>query len=299
MANSNHQQRGFSPLSGNTIYRTLCFYTPPRDGTDPEYIAETGTIPGKRNYRHHEEIVPISDIRGQEGSFKIDQHSFAALPGAFTLTIDFNIAERILEDYLPWVERFLLQFIPDSVKATVFDYTLRKASRVKTSQRQVHKIHIDQSPTGAMGRVRRHLSYEDATSIENGESHFRIINVWKPIFGTVTDHPMTFAEFRSLQAADLVPVRQVYTDYVGETYAVRHREGQIFRYWSYMTPNDILLLQCFDSQEQQRVHPRALKHAQCAHGSFRMEEEGETYTRESIEVRCLIVMKRSTRAENV
>ncbi|KAI1159328.1 hypothetical protein F5B18DRAFT_33278 [Nemania serpens] len=285
MANSTHHE--------NTICRSVCFYAPPADGADPEYIAETTTIPGKRNYPHQKAVVPITDIRGQEDSFTLDQHSFAALPGAFSLAVDFNSARDIAGAYLPWLENFLVAFLPDAAHATVFDYVLRKASAAKTSHRQVHKIHIDQSPAGALGRARRHLSDEHRAAIESGEADFRIVNVWKPLFHPASDHPLAFAEFRSLRADDLVPVRQVYEGYVGETYAVRHREGQIFRYWSGMTPNDMLLLQCFDSREQPRevVAAGGLKHCQCAHGCFRLQED-EPCTRESIEVRCLVVMNK-------
>ncbi|KAI1203684.1 hypothetical protein F5X97DRAFT_330278 [Nemania serpens] len=287
MANSTEHEK--------TICRTVCFYAPPKDGADPEYIAETMTIPGKRNYPHRKAVAPITDIRGQEDNFTLDQHSFAALPGAFSLAaVDFNNAQAVAQEYLPWVENFLLEFLPDAAHATVFDYVLRKSSAVKTSNRQVHKIHIDQSPAGAFGRARRHLSHEYKTAIDNGEVDFRIINVWKPLFNPVSDHPLAFAEFRSLQANDLVPVRQIYEGYVGETYAVRYREGQTFRYWSGMTPSDMLLLQCFDSQEQpaEVVASGGLNHSQCAHGCFQLKEEDEPCTRESIEVRCLVVMNK-------
>ncbi len=180
-----------------------------------------------------------------------------------------------------------------SISVTVFNYTQRKASATKTPCRQVHKIHIDQSSRGVFLRAWRHLPAEDIAAIENGEAHFRIINVWKPIFRPVKDYPITVAEFRSLRAADLVPVRQVSSDYVGETYAVKHRDGQMFRYWSDMKPCDVFLIQCFDSQKQSSEGGAydGLDHAQCAHGTFRLAEEGEEpCTRESIEVRCLVVV---------
>lgn len=278
----------------NTIYRTLCFYTPPPDGAEPEYIAETTTAPGKRNYPHLKAVVPITDIRGQEATFTLDQHSFAALPGAFNLSIDFTNAREIVGAYLPWVKSFLTNLLPDAAHVTVFDYSLRKASAVKTAQRQVNKIHIDQSPAGAWGRARRHLPAEYKTAIENDEVHFRIINVWKPVFHPVSDYSLAFAEFRSLQREDLVPVPQIYEGYVGETYAVRYRVGQVFRWWSGMTPKDVLLLQCFDNREQPEevLASGGLRYCQCAHGCFRLREEDEPCTRESIEVRCLVVMNK-------
>ncbi|KAI1273549.1 hypothetical protein F5Y07DRAFT_411260 [Xylaria sp. FL0933] len=274
------------------LRRTLCFYSPPPDGSDPECIEGASDVPGRRNYPHREEVVRITDIRGHEKSFTLDEHSFTALPGVFDPKVDFSETAEITGKYLPWVKDVILQQVPHSVRVTVFNYTIRKASDTKTANRQIHKIHIDQSPKGAFLRARRHLPADDIADIENGKAQFRIINVWKPIFRPVKDHPITFAEFRSLRAADLVPVRQVSSDYVGETYVIRHRDGQRFRYWSNMTPDDVLLIQCFDSQEQslEKGACDGLRYAQCAHGSFRLAEEDESCTRESIEVRCLVVI---------
>ncbi|KAJ3563175.1 hypothetical protein NPX13_g8292 [Xylaria arbuscula] len=140
---------------------------------------------------------------------------------------------------------------------------------------------MDQSPKGAFLRAPRHLPAEHVAAIENGQAYFRIINVWKPVFRTVKDHPIAFAEVRSLQAADLVPVRQLASDYVGETYAVKYRDGQRFRYWSDMSPNDAVLIQCFDSRAKNSGDGAGdgLNYVQCAHGSFQLaeEEKDETY----------------------
>ncbi|KAK5625094.1 hypothetical protein RRF57_000810 [Xylaria bambusicola] len=276
------------------LRRILCFYDPPLDGSDPEYVEGTGEESGRRNYPHRKERVSIMDIRGHENNFTLDEHSFAALPGIFDRDINFTVPTAITEKYLPWVQELILQHIPHSVSVTIFNWLLRKASAMKTPSRQVHKIHIDQSPKGAFLRAYRHLPADQVAAIENGRAYFRIINVWKPIFRTVRDHPITFAESRSLRAADLVPVRQVSSDYVGETYAVKYSDEQRFRYWSDMKPEDVVLIQCFDSREQSQedgVHDR-LKYTQCAHGSFQLaeEEQDETCTRESIEVRCLVVV---------
>ncbi|KAI0433133.1 hypothetical protein F5Y09DRAFT_299734 [Xylaria sp. FL1042] len=286
MTNSSQQPKD------TALCRTLCFYSAPPDGSDPEYIEGASEALGRRNYPHREESVWITDIRGHEESFTLDEHSFTALPGVFNLSIDFLKPADITEKYLPWVKDLILQQIPRSVRVTIFDYTIRKASKTKTANRQVHKIHIDQSPKGAFLRARRHLPAKDTVAIEKGEAQFLIINVWRPIFRPVNDHPMTVAEFRSLRTVDLVPVRQVSPDYVGETYVIKHRDGQRFRYWSDMTPDDVLLIQCFDSREQSLEDGACdgLRHAQCAHGSFRLAEEDEPCTRESIEVRCLIVI---------
>lgn len=184
-----------------------------------------------------------------------------------------------------------MENVPAAKQAVIFDYTVRRASLDKTPSRQVNKIHIDQSPKGAFGRARRHLDPVCVESIDCGDLAFRIVNLWKPIERPVKDHPLTFAECGSLMSKDLVPVPQLYPAYTGETYAVKYGGHQRFWFWSDMEPEDVLLLQCFDSHSRGQPDGR-LQHAQCAHGSFELREDGsETFHRSSIEVRCLVVTK--------
>ncbi|KAK3307294.1 uncharacterized protein B0T15DRAFT_395473, partial [Chaetomium strumarium] len=261
-------------------------------------------------HAHHRAVVPIRDIRGRECDFTLRTHSFAALPGVFCTTpslsttsgdrhaTDFDDPLQVSARYIPRVKALLLNQLPGATDVAVFDHTVRKASATKTPARQVRKIHIDQSPRGALGRARRHLDQQTASMLESGAIRFSIINVWKSIRGTVTDHPLTFADCRSLRQSDLVPVRQIYPDYVGETYALKHRSTQEFWYWSNMGEADVLLLQCFDSLERDEADgvdedgDDGLAYAQCAHGSFELNEvtgEAEKHERESIEVRCLVI----------
>lgn len=133
-------------------------------------------------------------------------------------------------NYIPHVKSLLLGQLPGATEVVVFDHTVRKTSATKNPARQVRKIHIDQSPEGALRRARRHLDQQTAALIESGAKRFSIINVWKSIKGTVTDHPLTFADCRSFCESDLVPIRQIYPDYVGETYTLKSRSTQVFWY---------------------------------------------------------------------
>lgn len=289
MENS-HEERDPETL----LARPLCFYTPPEDGSSPEYLAETPLHPGQRNYPHSRALMTISDIRGREEDFHLAKHSFAALPGAVDeLMIDFEREEEVSQKYLPWVENLLMRQVPGAAKVVIFDHCLRKASATKTPHRQVHKIHIDQSPKGAFSRAVKHLPEEDLRALSAGKMSFKIINVWKPVKRRVSDHPLTFVDFESLAADDLVPVRQVYPTYVGETYAVKHNPDHRFYYWSDMETTDVLLLQCFDSTRREANDGKP-SYVQCAHGSFELAELDEPYNRESIEVRCIVLINSSS-----
>ncbi|EJT77007.1 hypothetical protein GGTG_06921 [Gaeumannomyces tritici R3-111a-1] len=270
-------------MSSTSLTWTLCFYSEPANMSGPEYIAETQTLPGTRNYEHNRVKVPIWDIRGEEHKFNLDEHSFLALPQAFSPGAEFEGDEGMARSYLPWVRDLVLKTVAGSTGVFIFDHTVRRASAAKSPRRQVRKMHVDQSPGGALGRARRHLPASERAAVESGCVRFRIVNVWRPLGpGEVADHPLVFADCRTVAQEDLVPVRQVYPDYVGETYAVRHGPGQRYHYWSRMGPRDVLLLQCFDSSRSGGGDRGA--GGQCANGSFELHEPlEEPCLRESIE----------------
>ncbi|KAK7993116.1 methyltransferase [Apiospora marii] len=210
------------------LLRTLHFYSESEGGQDPAYIAETAQIPGKRNYEHNPVKVLIKDYQGLESEFSLDVHSFALEPDSYHAGVeegvDFGQDADIEAKYLPFVERLIMRHVPGAEKVVFFDHTVRRARGTKLPWNHVKKTHVDQSPKGAIGRAQRHLEKEDWETISNGQKRFRIINVWKPLV-PVLGHPLAFADTRTLLEDDLVRVRHVYPDYVGETLAVRHRDG--------------------------------------------------------------------------
>lgn len=62
-----------------TLVRTLCFFSPPPDGSKPFNITQDLQKDGSRNYLHHQTDVNISDIRGHETDFCLAVHGFAAI----------------------------------------------------------------------------------------------------------------------------------------------------------------------------------------------------------------------------
>jgi hypothetical protein len=56
-----------------------------------------------------------------------------------------------------------------------------------------------------------------------------------------------------------------------------------------MEPGDVVLLQCFDSKPLTN-NGAGMRHAQCVHGSFELNDGGEErFERTSIEVRCIVL----------
>lgn len=109
----------------------------------------------------------------------------------------------------------------------------------------------------------------------------QIINVWRPIRTIVRD-PLAVAEANSVPDSDLVPTALIYPNRRGETYAVRHNESHKWFYKRGLTPEEVLLIKCFDS----KVDGRARR---VPHTAFVDETvSDDAPPRESIEVRCLV-----------
>jgi hypothetical protein len=276
-------------LTGGDVVATLHFYNPPQDESEPVFYVTDSSGAGIKNYGHDPKQVLVRDLRHKEGKFSLHLHSFAAFSGTPTDGIDFSDQGDVEQRYGPVVEELILRHLPGSTKVVIFDMTIRKAGPDEVLRRPVRKVHVDQSPSGAYHRARRHLPKVDADQVGAGKLRLRIVNVWKPLIGPVMDYPLAMAESLTVKDHDLIPVKHMYPHAIGETYAVKFSPEQRFWYWSNMTTNEYLMLQCFDS----RPHLDDLTLAQnprCAHASFNPAcTERPGCSRQSIEVRCLVL----------
>ena len=168
-------------------------------------------------------------------------------------------------------------------------------------------------PASAAARVRRHLGAE-ADKLLQGR--YQIINVWRPIGHAAEDYPLAVIDWRTTSPEDFVPVDLLYParkdgddddrgkavlatgdprstegyEAKGETYAVRHAPGHKFWYAQGMTPDEVLLLKCFDSRSKTVTGKGEVAHG-TPHTAFIDPNTPEgAKGRESIEVRCLVFM---------
>jgi hypothetical protein len=167
----------------------------------------------------------------------------------------------------------------------IFDHTIRrqppatpgtKPEETRTLRGPVQRVHIDQSYTAALSRVPHHLPSE-ADSLLKGR--VQIINVWRPI-KTVTRDPLTIAEASSVSEEDLVPTPLIYPTRKGETFQVRFNSRQQWFYKDSLTPQEVLLIKCFDTKLDGRAR-------RVPHSAF-VDPLGKGHVRESIEVRALV-----------
>ena len=261
------------------VTATLNFFSPPEDHSRPFQYVETPPegVP-KQNYSAPMHAVPIADIRGSEPAWNLDVHGFEALSSVPSSSeIDFDSDDSVREKYYPEVESMLLQHVPGGAsRVHIFDHTIRRTAP-SAPRAPVTRVHIDQTPSSALGRVSLHLPPAEAEELLKGR--VRIINVWRPLNGAVESFPLAFADSSSVSDEALAGIELRYPDRSGETAGVKRTEGQRWFYWSGVDNDERLLLQCFDTEKGARV----------PHSAFvdpRTKEDAKG--RESIEVRALV-----------
>lgn len=266
------------PVPRGPVQSTLVFYAPPKDGSSPFNYVETPPegMP-QRNYSEDKHDVSINDIRGREFDFDMNKNAFGTISGVKSEISydDWNDDERVKNVYYPEVEKLVLDKVPGAKKVFIFDHTIRR-SDPNAKRAPVNRAHIDQTGKSAKARVEFHMG-DEAEKLLQGR--YRIINVWRPLNGPVIANPLTFADSNSVPDEDIVGVEHRYPDRTGETAGVKYTDKAQWFYWSGMTNEERLLLQCYDSKD----------HARVPHSAFvDPRTQPEWPGRESIEVRTLV-----------
>ncbi|TGO38625.1 hypothetical protein BHYA_0071g00360 [Botrytis hyacinthi] len=280
-----------NPTTPHDIKGVLNYYLDPEDGSPPEpnYVSKPSTY----DRPVHSVEVTVHDIRGSEDQYTLDTTGFQVV-NHVSREKDFVDEERIKSDYYKETEE-LLKRETGASKIFIFDHTIRREALDTRApapvsgdsinknptpvvvRGPVQRVHIDQSYAASPRRVTHHLP-EEAEKLLKGR--FQIINVWRPI-KTILKDPLGVAAANSVDDKDLVPIKLIYPDREGETYSVRHAPGHKWNYLYKQTPEEVLLIKCFDSKTDGRAR-------RVPHSAFvNPEHEGEK-ARESIEVRALV-----------
>ncbi|GAP92894.1 hypothetical protein SAMD00023353_9700030 [Rosellinia necatrix] len=263
-----------------------------------QYIMEVPeAIEDKRstNILHERKAVSITDIRGSGSQWSLDDHGFAFvdLPLDFT---DFSSEQAVDDEYIPQVRHFLLEKLDGADEVVIFDWRMRSShytpkaidmSFKNTLLPPSMEAHVDQSPSRVVEMLRgpsllKYLTREQITEFIHGR--VRIVNLWRPINGTVEDYPFTLCDGSTVDPTDLVVHDAVRSngDRIRETVALSYNEGQRWYYCSQQRTDEAWLVKCFDSRNDVR--------ASCSpHTSFRPSKVADNARpRESIEIRAFV-----------
>jgi hypothetical protein len=259
----------------------LNYFKPNEDGSPPHptYVDRPETY--ERPFESHQ--VTVKDVRGSEDKFTLDQNGFQ-FHKHVAQEKDFLDDAQIKDVYYKETEQ-LLKDVTGASRIFIFDHTIRRQPPVAVSGRSqdsaargpVQRVHIDQSYKAALSRVPHHLP-EDADQLLQGR--VQIINVWRPI-KTVRRDPLAVAEANSVNDDSLVVTELIYPNRRGETYAVKHDPNHQWYYKSELSPEEVILIKCFDSKKDGRAR-------RVPHTAFHVPGTEDAEGRESIEVRALV-----------
>lgn len=256
----------------------------------------------------------VKSIRGQENEFNTDKNGFAV----YTYPAKekkFTDDSTVRSSYYADVEALLKEKLPGKVKKVViFDHTIRR--RIKDAPRQpVQQVHVDQTPGAAEARVRRHLPADEAEELL--KHRFSLINVWRPIENTASDFPLAVIDWKTTSPEDFIAVDLLYPkreageddddrgkekyadsslqnstegyEVKGETFGVAPADKHQFWYMKDMTPDEVMLLKCYDSFGEGMVYGKKGMAVRTPHTAFEDPlTPKDAPGRQSIEVRCLV-----------
>ena len=258
------------------VIASLQFFDPPADDSKA-WNYPLGTEPPsgqpRRNFGDADIAVTITDIRGQESKFNLDTNAFTTLKTTASTSSDFSSEKAIKETYYPEVKSLLHSHIPEALRIVIFDHTIRL---IGGDRPPVLRVHIDQTPSAAIGRVRAVLPPHEAEELLKGR--VRVINVWRPLNGPVQCSPLAFADSNTVTEEQCIAVEHRYPERMGETVSVVHSDEKWY-YWSGIDNEERILLECYDSEKGGRVPHTAFVDPRSPAGARQ---------RESIEVRALV-----------
>ncbi|HEY6420087.1 MAG TPA: CmcJ/NvfI family oxidoreductase [Candidatus Binataceae bacterium] len=227
------------------------------------------------------QMVAIHDARAIESRLSLDREGFTVVHKQSAVA-DFFDDDEVRTRYYPECERILAE-ATGAVRVVVFDHIVRSATRAKLGAKGVKLpakgVHNDYTLSSGPQRVRDFFPEEAERLLEN---RFAIINVWRPIHGTVQESPLAVCDAQSIRPTDFVASDLIYPHRRGEIMAVTFNPTHRWYYVSAMRPDEVLLLKCFDSALDGRARFTA-------HTAFSdPTSKPDAPARESIETRAFV-----------
>ncbi|KAF8242035.1 hypothetical protein K440DRAFT_607917 [Wilcoxina mikolae CBS 423.85] len=248
-------------------------------------------VPGARttNIKKCSAEVTMNNMRGIEKTFSLDVHGFQVEEWPTNVALDvFSDNAAIEKTYYHECEEYLKTlgvkkvFIFDHVVSTRF-----KPVGVKEFQRNLPPAlgaHVDQTPASARRRVLHHLP-DEADKLLQGR--VQILNLWRPLFSGVRDHPLALCDYRSTSELDLIAADLPSPHYEGEMFYVKPSVNHSWWFLDAMKHEEVLLLKCYDSKAEEGEGMGNIARF-TPHTSFKWSGTPEgARPRESIEVRAL------------
>ena len=203
-----------------------------QNAVPPEYEAREMVVRNGRPLRH---------------TFDLDTHGFAFVDHR-TNVRDFTDEAERTRIYDPEVQALVKKHSGAS-NVVVFDHTIRitddESKRVSGARPTVKGVHNDYTEDSAPRRLREIVGDEEAE--RRLKKRWAIIQVWRPIRGTVLIDPLGICDGRSIPQKGFIRVERRYKYRTGEVYHIAHDPGHLWYYFPRMTRDEALIFKVFDS----------------------------------------------------
>ncbi|KAF5364573.1 hypothetical protein D9758_005522 [Tetrapyrgos nigripes] len=269
---------------------SLFYFVPPDDGSRPytRVVHSEDDPHPPQNWTSEPRTVQIKNLRGKEDLASLDTTGFQFYRHKSDSSYEtFGNEEEILGKYYPETVE-LIKKLTGANRVVLFDHTIRRHRPGQKdtihSRQPVARVHVDQTPKAAVTRVRRHISDPDLAETLLTR-RFQILNLWRPLGHPAYAWPLALCDYRTVDTErDLAAVRRIAIDGTeGETFAVQFHEGHQWMYLRGMTPEEVVLIKCYDSLDDKDVS------VYTPHTAFEDSTTPEgSPPRESIELRALV-----------
>ncbi|KAF8876674.1 hypothetical protein BD779DRAFT_1677701 [Infundibulicybe gibba] len=275
------------PITPVSTTATLSYFSDPPDGVRIYQCINADPKTGihDKNWTPADKDVVLENLRGKEDSVALDTCGFQYFKRPSKHVSFLNDAEIEQEYYPESIE--LIKELTGAGKVVIFDHTIRRRRPGLSDDNPQHRqpvaqVHVDQTTASAIARVHRHLPASEAPALLS--KRFQLINLWRPISHAAVDWPLGLCDYRSVDVEkDTFPVALVYPDREGQTLGVKYNPNHRWKYFHAMTPDEIVLIKCFDSVQDGSVARLT------PHTGFKDPATPEgTPLRESIELRALV-----------
>jgi hypothetical protein len=222
------------------------------------YIVDTGVPPVRYidwpemehkavppQYRQYE--MSVRDGRPLRDTFRFDTHGFVFVDHR-TQVRDFTDEAERARVYDLEVQALIKKHSGASA-VVVFDHTIRisdeEGQKAAGARPTVKGVHNDYTETSAPRRLREIVG--DAEAERRFKKRWAIVQVWRPIRGTVLIDPLGICDGRSIPQKGFILVERRYKDRTGEVYHIAHNPAHEWFYFPQMERHEALVFKVFDS----------------------------------------------------
>ena len=191
--------------------------------------------------------MAVRDGRPLRETFQLDTHGFVFVDHA-TRVRDFTDEAERKRVYDLEVQELIKKHSGAS-EVIVFDHTIRVGDegmqKTAGARPTVHGVHNDYTEKSAPRRLRDIVG--DAEAERRFRKRWAIIQVWRPIRGTVMMEPLGICDGRTIPQKGFILVERRYKNRTGEVYHIAFNPEHKWFYFPQMERNEALVFKVFDS----------------------------------------------------